>query len=156
MSRRYAAVAACLLALVTFDLSRPAVAQILGDRTEATNCASAIGGSVNNSTVSVVCGIPPEVLDALVRDRTQDKDWLIQLLQTNLDLNKRQIQAALDVAGKAGVPPERIAQTLVEIANEYKRLLVQVQAKPGEDRKRPAKAVAPRARELQRLVQAAA
>ena len=51
-------------------------AQNLGPRTEPTSCAAAIGGKVTFSTISLACGIPPEVLDALLKSRTQDLDGL--------------------------------------------------------------------------------
>src|SRR3954447_24274879 len=98
----------------------PSQAQLLGSRTEATSCASAIGGSVTASHISVVCGISPEILDALIKSRTQTLEDLvgahretIALLRQNLDLNERQISAALNIVGEANVPPERIAAKLV-------------------------------------------
>ena len=51
-------------------------AQNLGPRTEPTSCAAAIGGKATFSTISLACGIPPEVLDALLKSRTQDLDGL--------------------------------------------------------------------------------
>ena len=51
-------------------------AQNLGPRTEATSCAAAVGGNVTFGTISLACGIPPEVLDALLKSRTQDLDGL--------------------------------------------------------------------------------
>jgi hypothetical protein len=61
-----AAVAACLLAVVAICLGRPAVAQLLGSRIEAQGCAAAVGGDVAGSTVSVVCGMPPEQVQGMV------------------------------------------------------------------------------------------
>jgi hypothetical protein len=91
MSRRYAVVAACLLALVNLSLSQPAVA--LGDRTEATNCASAVGGSVNNSTVSVVCGIPhekaAEFMRLAVSGRPDDYTELLRRLDAMIPADSR-------------------------------------------------------------------
>src|SRR6516164_8868280 len=51
-------------------------AQNLGPRTEPTSCAAAIGGNATFSAMSLACGIPPEVLDALREGRTQDLDGL--------------------------------------------------------------------------------
>ena len=51
-------------------------AQNLGPRTEATSCAAAIGGKATFSTISLACGIPPEMLDTLLKSRTQDLDGL--------------------------------------------------------------------------------
>jgi len=97
---------ACLLAIAaSIGTGRISFAQNFGAPTEATSCAAAIGGNVTASSVSVICGIPPDVLDALVRARTQTLEELasarkdtIALLRQNLDLNQRQIRAALDIA----------------------------------------------------------
>src|SRR5215475_14941900 len=51
-------------------------AQNLGPRSEPTSCAVAIGGNATFNTISLACGIPPEVLDALRTSRTQDLDGL--------------------------------------------------------------------------------
>ena len=50
-----------LLVAVAFSLvAQPASAQLLGSRSvEATGCASAIGGNVRDSTITTVCGMPP-------------------------------------------------------------------------------------------------
>jgi hypothetical protein len=117
-------------------------AQLLGNRTEATSCAAAIGGNVTDSKFSVVCGIPPEVLDQLVRSRTQlledfinaNKDT-ISLLKQNLDLNERQIRGALDAAGEASVPPEQLAAKLLEIGQRYKALLSAAAPQPDDSAK---------------------
>jgi hypothetical protein len=39
-------------------------------RIEATSCTAAIGGNATTNTVSVICGISPGALDALVKART--------------------------------------------------------------------------------------
>src|SRR5882672_7822624 len=44
----------------------PALPQLLGDRVEA-NCSFAAGGSVDNGTVAVLCGLPPEQVAGLVK-----------------------------------------------------------------------------------------
>jgi tetratricopeptide (TPR) repeat protein len=114
--------------------------QFFGTRVDATSCAAAIAGNVTASNVSVVCGIPPEVLDALVKSRTETLDQLIKshsktisLLEENLDLNKRQIQAALVILGENDVPPERLASKLVDIADRFKVLQAVASAQPGDD-----------------------
>jgi tetratricopeptide (TPR) repeat protein len=138
--QRNAAATACLLALTTLCVAPPAAAQLLGSRIEAGCAGVATGGSISNTTITSVCGIPPEVLEALVRDRTKPLQDLadtqkvtIVLLQDKLQLNERQIRAALDVAGEADVPLERIAQRLIEITGRYKELITQVRASPGDD-----------------------
>jgi tetratricopeptide (TPR) repeat protein len=110
-------------------------AQLLGNRTEATSCASAIGGNVTGSTISVVCGIAPEVLDALRRSITEPNEKIISLLEKALDLNERQIRAALDAAGEASVPPEQLAAKLVEIGERYNALRTAAAPHPDDTAK---------------------
>jgi tetratricopeptide (TPR) repeat protein len=117
-------------------------AQLLGNRTEATSCASAIGGNVTDSKISVVCGIPAEVLDQLVRSRTEPLEELvgahrqtIALLKQNLDLNERQIRSALNAAGEVNVAPEQLAAKLVEIGEHYNALRTAAAPQPGDTAK---------------------
>ena len=35
-------------------------------------CSVAIGGNAINSTINVVCGVPPEKIEELVRSRTKE------------------------------------------------------------------------------------
>src|ERR1700730_18137452 len=100
----------------------------------------AIGGSVTGSTV--IIGIPQENVDELVRDAkrpleeltTQQRDN-IALLKEKLDLNERQVRAALGVLGENDIPPERLAAKLVEIAERFKFLQATASAQPGDDPK---------------------
>src|SRR5437868_14653718 len=89
--------AAKLFVVIAALLALPSAAhaQLFGTHVEATSCASAIGGSVNNSNISVVCGINPEVLEALRRSFTETvqanvraNEKIISLLEKNLDLNE--------------------------------------------------------------------
>src|SRR5688500_806981 len=124
MSQRCAAVAACLLALVNLDLPRSAMAQVFGDRTEATNCASAIGGSVENSTVNVVCGIPYEQFSQLmalaVSGRPGDYNELLHRLDALIPASSRvRVQAIarfFAILREADVSPEQLEAKLIEIA----------------------------------------
>jgi hypothetical protein len=59
----------------------------------------------------------------------------IALLKRNLDLNQRQIHAALNILGETKVPPERLAAKLLEIAERFKDLQLTAIAKPGDDPK---------------------
>ena len=100
----------------------------------------AIGGSVTGSTV--IIGIPQEKVDELVRDAkrpleeltTQQRDN-ITLLKEKLDLNERQVRAALGILGENDIPPERLAAKLVEIAERFKDLQATASAQPGDDPK---------------------
>src|SRR5215831_2237509 len=100
----------------------------------------AIGGSVTGSTV--VIGIPREKVDELVRDAKRPLEELtaqqkenIALLKEKLDLNERQVRAALGILGENDIPPERLAAKLVEIAKRFKNLQATASAKPGDDPK---------------------
>jgi tetratricopeptide (TPR) repeat protein len=100
----------------------------------------AIGGSVTGSTV--IIGIPQEKVDELVRDAkrpleeltTQQRDNIV-LLKEKLDLNERQVRAALGVLGENDIPLERLAAKLVEIAERFKDLRTMASAQPGDDPK---------------------
>ena len=100
----------------------------------------AIGGSVTGSTV--IIGIPQQKVDELVRDAkrpleeltTQQRDNIV-LLKEKLDLNVRQVHAALAVLGENDIPPERLAAKLVEITEHFKSLQTTASARPCEDPK---------------------
>src|SRR5215467_12298216 len=100
----------------------------------------AIGGSVTASTVIV--GIPQEKVDELVRDAKRPLEELtvqqrenIALLKEKLDLNERQVRAALGILGENDISPERLAAKLVEIAERFKDLQATASAQPGDDPK---------------------
>jgi hypothetical protein len=87
----------------------------------------AIGGSVSSSTINI--GIPQEKVDALVRDARRPLEDLtaqqrenIALLKEKLDLNERQVRAALGILGENDIAPERLAAKLVQIAESFKAL----------------------------------
>src|SRR5262249_45463265 len=100
----------------------------------------AIGGSVTSSTV--IIGIPQQKVDELVRDAkrpleeltTQQKEN-ITLLKEKLDLNERQVRAALAILGENDIPPERLAAKLIELAESFKALRETASAQPGDDPK---------------------
>jgi hypothetical protein len=103
-------------------------------RVNAETGGVAIGGSVSGSTINI--GIPPEQLAALVRqaaDLSESQNKLIASLEGQLDLNQRQIGAALNILGEKDVPPERLAAKLVEIAERFKDLQTSALAQPGDD-----------------------
>ena len=52
-----------------------------------------------------------------------------------LDLNQRQIRAALGILGENDIPPERLAAKLVEIAERFTDLHATASAQPGDDPK---------------------
>src|SRR5262245_23312033 len=97
----------------------------------------AIGGSVTGSTV--IIGIPQEKVDELVRDAKRPLEELttqqrenITLLKEKLDLNERQVRAALGILDENDIPPERLTAKLVEIAESFKALRETASAQPGD------------------------
>src|SRR5262245_39300995 len=133
-----------LAILASVGWSSIGYAQILGTRVEATSCSSAIGGTVtaSNVSVSVVCGIPTEKVDELVRDAKRPLEELntqqrenIALLKEKLDLNLGQVRAALATLGENDIAPERLAAKLVEIAERFKDLQATASAQSGDDPK---------------------
>jgi tetratricopeptide (TPR) repeat protein len=97
----------------------------------------AIGGSVTSSTV--IIGVPQEKVDELVRDAKRPLEELtaqqrdnIVLLKEKLDLNERQVRAALGILGENDIPPERLAAKLVEIAERFRDLQATALAQPGD------------------------
>ncbi|MGX9431798.1 hypothetical protein [Bradyrhizobium sp. LeoA1S1] len=93
----------------------------------------AISGNVSGSTISI--GIPAEQLAAIVRqanDLSEMQKEQIAKLKSDLDLNQRQIYAALNILGENNVPPERLGAKLVEIAERFKALQATASAQPGD------------------------
>jgi tetratricopeptide (TPR) repeat protein len=100
----------------------------------------AIGRDVIQSTI--VVGIPQEKVDELVRDAKRPLEELtsqqrenITLLKEKLDLNERQVRAALGILGENDIPPERLAAKLVEIAERFKELQATASAQPDDSPK---------------------
>jgi hypothetical protein len=65
-------------------------------------------------------------VDELVRDAKRPLEGLtsqqrenIALLKEKLDLNERQVRAALGILGENDIPPERLAAKLVQIAERF-------------------------------------
>ena len=57
----------------------------------------------------------------------------IALLKEKLDLNERQVRAALGILGENNIPPEQLAAKLVEIAERFKDLQATASAQPGDN-----------------------
>ena len=96
----------------------------------------AVGGNVRDSTINI--GIPPKELEGLIRpyqELSETQKKLIAELEAKLDLNQRQVRAALDILGEKDIPPERLAAKLVEIAERFKALQATALAQPGDDAK---------------------
>jgi tetratricopeptide (TPR) repeat protein len=144
MSRRArAAVAAGLLALGATCLGRPATAQLLGGRIEAQGCAAAVGGDVAGSTVSVVCGMPPEQVQAMVAVFTQqlgaagaaraEAEAQAVRLAAQLGVTREAMVSFFRILGEREVPLERMPTRLGEIAARYGELTRRLAALEPED-----------------------
>ncbi|MGA7450609.1 MAG: hypothetical protein WBW73_04810 [Rhodoplanes sp.] len=93
-----------------------------------------MGRDIRDSTITV--GITEEQRAALVRPYEELSDTqkkLIALLEAELDLNQRQVRAALDILGERDIPPEHLAAKLVEIAERFKALQATAFAQPDDD-----------------------
>jgi hypothetical protein len=82
-----------------------------------------------------IVGIPPEHLAALIRqheDHSETQKRLIGRLETDLDLNERQMREALRILGEKDVPDEHLGAKLVEIAGHFENLRSGALTEPGD------------------------
>jgi len=119
--RRRVLAAALAAGAVAFGAS----ARADGQNVRAESGGVAVGGSADHATI--IIGIPPEKVDALVKERTKTYEHLtseqentIALLKDKLDLNAQQVRSALESLGEANIPPEHQLARLVEIAKAIK------------------------------------
>ena len=132
MNARAAFVLACGIWLLA--TTPPARAQSV----KAETGAVAIGGSVSRSTINI--GVAIEKVEELVRDKTRSLEELaasqrdnIALLREKLDINERQVRAALAILGEANIPPEQFSHKLVDIAERFRALQAIATAQAGDD-----------------------
>src|SRR4051812_36559030 len=92
----------CLLTALVLLWGAP-----VADAQQAQSGSVAISGNVRDSTISI--GVPADQLEALVRGRTQLLEKYSASLERELDLNQRQVRAALDILGEKDIPPEQLA-----------------------------------------------
>ena len=90
------------------------------------NCLQVLKSVLAESLQDVIIGIPQEKVDELVRDAKRPLEELtsqqrenVALLKEKLDLNERQVRAALGILGENDIPPERLAAKLVQIAERF-------------------------------------
>jgi tetratricopeptide (TPR) repeat protein len=101
----------------------------------ALNLAFTLGGVTHQTNIA---GIPQEQLEELVRpyrQLTETQEKLITRLEAELDLNYRQIRAALDILNEKNIPAERLGAKLIEIAEQFKALRSIALVQPGDDLK---------------------
>src|SRR5262245_15650779 len=129
-------VLSCLMAVALWVSASSSPTHAERAEVKAESGGIAIGGSVSGSTINL--GVPPEQLAALLRqaaDLSEAHKKLIAELEDKLDLNQRQIRAALDTLGEANIPPEGLAAKLVEIAERFKVLQATTTAQVGDSPK---------------------
>jgi tetratricopeptide (TPR) repeat protein len=96
------------------------------------NLSVNVGGTSRQSNI---VGITPEQLAALIRqheDHSETQKKLIARLETDLDLNARQMREALRIVGENNVPDELLGTRLVEIAGHFEHLKSGASADPGD------------------------
>jgi tetratricopeptide (TPR) repeat protein len=124
-----------LMAIIVLSASPMAA----DSRSVEADCGSvAVGGNALGNSISigsVICGIPAEQLEDIVRNRTQLQEKVIKLLEEKLELNNRQVRTALDIVGEREVPPERLGEKLLEIAGRFKTLQTSAAVQPDDDSK---------------------
>src|SRR5499433_3242866 len=122
---------------VTLMVSQPASAQLVGSRSvQATTCASAVGGDVRDTTITVVCGMPSEQVVALVGlaaspqagDRAELMARLSALVPASSQLRVEAIAKFFQLLGEVPVEESELADRFAQIASEHRRLLEDVKS----------------------------
>ena len=116
--------------------SSPALAQLVGDRLEANNCASVVRGSLQNSTVNVICGMSREQVAELVglaaSPSAGDRAALLVRLNAIVPANSRfpveAVARFLEILREQPVEDARLADRFAQIAQEHVRLLQEIRA----------------------------
>lgn len=119
----------------------PAGAKLLGNEVGAQNCATAIGGDVRDSSVTVVCGMPNEQVVALVAGLTspdptlkaQALDLLRARLPDDTQFRVEAIARFFEILGEQNVETERLADTFARIAEEHLQLRARLRAFQSDD-----------------------
>ena len=102
-----------------------------------TSCASVTRGSVENSTVTVIRGMPPEQVVDLVKlaalaERRRPRAGLLARLNAILPVNGRfpaeAVARFLEILHEQPVEQTRLADRFAQIAEEHVRLLAEVRA----------------------------
>ena len=111
----------------------PAPAQLLGDRTEAT-CSNVNRGTLQNSTVTVICGMPPEQVVELVRlaasPSAGDREALLVHLRAIIPANSRfpveAVARFLQILREQPVEDAKLADRFAQIAEQHVQLLQEI------------------------------
>ena len=90
----------------------------------------AVGGNVSNSQITV--GFKPEevqkLIETAVRGATDSQTGRIEELSKRLGVTEDATKTLLRIVGEQDVPLERLSETLLRVANDYKRLQAQAAA----------------------------
>src|SRR5712692_7429678 len=126
-----------ILLLGATCITQPAWAQFLGKRSvESTGCASAVGGDVRDSTITTVCGMPPEQVVELVRlaaspqagDRAELLVRISALVPASSELRVKAIVKFFRLLGEVPVEDNQLADRFAQIAEEHRRLAEDVKS----------------------------
>src|SRR5262245_30954650 len=125
------------IALILTFLADGASAQLVGSRSvQATGCGIAAAGDVRDSTITTVCGMPPEQVVELVRlaaspqagDRAELMVRVRALIPASSQLRVEAIAKFFQLLGEAPVEESQLADRFAQIAEEHRRLLEDVKS----------------------------
>ena len=126
------------LAITLTLVAPPASAQLLGSRSvQATGCASAaIGGDVRDTTITTVCGMPPEQVVELVRlaaspqagDRAELMVRVRALIPASSQIRVEAIAKFFQLLGETPVEESQLADRFAQIAAEHRQLVEDVKS----------------------------
>jgi tetratricopeptide (TPR) repeat protein len=123
---------------VTLTLvAQTASAQLVGSRSvQATGCGIAAAGDVRDSTITTVCGMPPEQVVELVRlaaspqagDRAELMVRVRALIPASSQLRVEAIAKFFQLLGETPVEESQLADRFAQIAAEHRRLVEDVKS----------------------------
>jgi tetratricopeptide (TPR) repeat protein len=125
------------IALILTLLAHGASAQLVGSRSvQATGCGIAAAGDVRDSTITTVCGMPPEQVVELVRlaaspqagDRAELMVRVRALIPASSQLRVEAIAKFFQLLGEAPVEESQLADRFAQIAEEHRRLVEDVKS----------------------------
>ena len=121
------------LVLASSFTASPSFAQLVGDRVQA-SCASVNRGDVQNSTITVICGIAPELVAQMVgqavspnpQDRAQLLTTLRGIIPANSRFSVEAVAKFLAILHEQPVDDSQLADRFAQIAQEHVRLLEEI------------------------------
>ena len=126
------------LAVTLTLVAQPTSAQLVGSRSvQATGCASAaVGGDARDTTITTICGMPPEQVVELVRlaaspqagDRAELMVRVRALIPASSQLRVEAIAKFFQLLGEAPVEESQLADRFAQIAEEHRRLVEDVKS----------------------------